>query len=167
MGIGIPAGPRNYAAGSIGTIVDGTAMSAAAQRPSPIYSVGTSGSAAQPDERPTQRIPPVQMTTQPPSAQEMADSAAADPEEETDPADPSGADDYTAAIGTGDGRPGSCRPGRETDPADPSGADDCTAAIGTGDGRLGSCRPGETDPADPSRAGAGRAAIAEGWRGEG
>ena len=76
---------------------------------------------------------------------------------ESDPADLSGAGDGEAAICTGDGRPGGCRPGRrQSDPADPSGAGDDAAAICTGDGRPSSCRPGgrESDPADPSGAGA-------------
>jgi hypothetical protein len=84
-GSGFPARPRNCAQrGCTGTIVDGYCDVCG----SPVGAlpfIPAVAAAEQPnvaeEESPTQRIPRVQMTTELPSAQEMADPAAADPEE--------------------------------------------------------------------------------------
>ena len=84
-GSGFPPSPRDCTQrGCVGTIVDGYCNVCGSPADAPPFI--PAGVAAQQrnlaeEERPTQRISPVQMTTEPPSAQEMADSAAADPDE--------------------------------------------------------------------------------------
>jgi hypothetical protein len=86
-GSGLPSRPRDCAQpGCIGTIVDGYCDVCGGPAGAPPF-IPAGAAAQQPnlaeEERPTQRIPRVQRTTQLPSAQGMAGPAAADPEEET------------------------------------------------------------------------------------
>ncbi len=86
-GSGFPPRPRSCAQrGCVGAIVDGYCDVCGSPAGAPPFS--PQGAAAQQpnlteEERPTRRIPRVQVTTQPSSAQELADSAAADCEEES------------------------------------------------------------------------------------
>ena len=86
-GSGFPARPRNCTQrGCIGTIVDGYCDVCGSPAGAPPF-IPAVAAAQQPnvaeEESPTQRIPRVQVPTELPSAQEMADPAAADPEEES------------------------------------------------------------------------------------
>jgi serine/threonine-protein kinase PknG len=103
--------------GCIGTIVDGYCDVCGSPAGAPPF-IPAGAAARQPhvaeEETATQLIPRVQMTL-PPSAQEIAASAAAD------------LDDRPTQLR--DDRVSSCRSRRETDPADTSGADDDRAAV--------------------------------------